>query len=450
MSDSGVPLVKIKNVTPPVVDIQDVQRVPHSVITGNGRIKRYALEKGDILIAMTGATVGKVGRMPDTSETFYLNQRVGKVFLDKPDKADYDFIYYVLSQETHVREMFGIAHGSAQANISGSQIESLEIPLPPITEQRRIAAILGTLDDKIELNRRMNRTLERIAAAIFKSWFIDFLPVRAKQRARTQTGDPVRAKADLPAAQGTAQAGGRDPLAAVSGTAQAGGLPPEIADLFPDSFQDSPLGPIPKGWTPGTIKDCCEKVQNGGTPKRSEPSYWTPATIPWLTSGEVRQTIVIRTGNAISELGFENSSTKWFPSGSTAVALYGATAGQVCLIAEPMTTNQAVCGLIPKPNHRYFNYFVLTSSESSLAHQASGSAQQNISKGLVERTTVVIPPLSILKEFEKLTASLFDKWILNLRCNDSLSRTRDTLLPKLLSGEIELPVAEAVAEEVGA
>jgi len=188
MGDTGVPIIKIKNVTPPIIDIQDVQRVPDSVINENDRIKKFALKKGDILIAMTGATVGKVGRMPGTNEIFYLNQRVGKVFLNKPNQADYDFLYYVLSQETHVREMFGIAHGSAQANISGSQIETLKIPLPPLNVQQRIAHILGSLDDKIELNRRMNRTLEKMAQAIFKSWFIDFDPVRAKA---LMAGNPI-------------------------------------------------------------------------------------------------------------------------------------------------------------------------------------------------------------------------------------------------------------------
>jgi type I restriction enzyme S subunit len=108
---------------------------------------------------MTGATVGKIGRFPKTEEDFYLNQRVGKVYLKDAHTADYDFIYYVLAQPHYVEQMFGLADGSAQANISGSQIERLEVPLPQLPEQRAIAHILGTLDDKIDLNRRISKTL---------------------------------------------------------------------------------------------------------------------------------------------------------------------------------------------------------------------------------------------------------------------------------------------------
>ena len=154
MGESGHPVIKIKNINPPDVDIADVQRVPHSVIEGNARIEKFRLSKGDILIAMTGATVGKVGRMPKLSEPHYLNQRVGKVFVTDDAKADEDYVYYVLSQDGHVDQMLGLADGSAQPNISGTQIESLEVPLPPLPEQKSIAHILGTLDDKIELNRR--------------------------------------------------------------------------------------------------------------------------------------------------------------------------------------------------------------------------------------------------------------------------------------------------------
>jgi len=177
MGSVGVPIVKIRNIKPPRVDVVDCQRIPSQVIEDVPNSSRYKLAEGDVLIAMTGATVGKVGRMPTALETHFLNQRVGKVFLIDDSAADYDYLYYVLSQEQQVRHMFGVADGSAQANISGAQIEQLEIPLPQLPVQRTIAHILGTLDDKIELNRRMNRTLEAIARAIFKSWFIDFDPV---------------------------------------------------------------------------------------------------------------------------------------------------------------------------------------------------------------------------------------------------------------------------------
>jgi type I restriction enzyme, S subunit len=171
MGTIGAPIVKIKNIQPPLVNVTDVQRVPFEVVRNNSRIKQFELERGDILIAMTGATVGKVGRMPATHEICYLNQRVGKVFLTKPEMADYNYLYYVLSQDTHIQQMFGIADGSAQANISPSQIENLEVILPPLPTQHTIARILGLLDDLIDLNWQTNETLEQIARALFNHYF---------------------------------------------------------------------------------------------------------------------------------------------------------------------------------------------------------------------------------------------------------------------------------------
>ncbi len=124
MGKIGAPIIKIKNINPPNVDVFDVQRVPYQIIKANNRVSRFELSKGDILIAMTGATLGKVGRMPQTQEICYLNHRVGKVYLNDKNRCDYNFLYYVLSQEKNVIQMFGVADGSAQANISETQKNS--------------------------------------------------------------------------------------------------------------------------------------------------------------------------------------------------------------------------------------------------------------------------------------------------------------------------------------
>ena len=255
----------------------------------------------------------------------------------------------------------------------------MHISLPDIQTQHVIAHILGTLDDKIELNRRMNATLEAMARALFKSWFVDF--------------DPVRAKAE-----------GRDT-----------GLPPAIADLFPDGFEESAVGNVPKGWEVGPIRDCCTKVENGGTPQRSEPRYWQPATVPWLTSGEVRQAIVIGTEASISGEGLAHSSAKMWPSGTTVVALYGATAGQVCLLSEEMCANQACCGLVPATSMRAYLYLAASSSVASLERQARGSAQQNLSQQIVADFRILIPAGSVMKAFEDLLGPIFERWIFDLR-----------------------------------
>src|SRR6266700_1815649 len=229
---------------------------------------------------------------------------------------------------------------SSVPGVNRNHLHMIRVCLPSLSEQHAIAYILGTLDDKIELNRQMNEMLESIAQTLFKSWFVDFDPVRAKME-------------------------GRQPY----------GMDAETAALFPDEFEDSQLGMIPKGWRVGTFKECCIRVENGGTPSRNEPVYWERGTIPWLTSGEVRQGIVTSTKNLISREGLVHSSAKIWPKGTTVVALYGATAGQVCLLTEEMCANQACCGLVPASNARFYLYLRASSSIKALEQQARGSAQ---------------------------------------------------------------------------
>jgi type I restriction enzyme S subunit len=287
--------------------------------------------------------------------------------------------------------------------LTQGNMDRIPIVTPPLPEQRAIAHILGTLDDKIELNRRMNETLEAMARALFKSWFVDF--------------DPVRAKAE-----------GRQPY----------GMDAETAALFHDSFEDSPLGEVPRGWRVGKLRECCLRVENGGTPRRDEPEYWEPGTVPWLTSGEVRQSIVVETENFISEEGLANSSAKLWPSGTTVVALYGATAGQVCFLAKHMCANQACCGLISAESTRFYLYLYTSSSVEAFIQQARGSAQQNLSQQIVADFPTLIPASEVLKSFENRVRPLFEKWIANLNESRTLAALRDTLLPKLLSGEIRV------------
>jgi type I restriction enzyme S subunit len=184
--------------------------------------------------------------------------------------------------------------------------------------------------------------------------------------------------------------------------------------------------------------DCCKIIQSGGTPLRENASFWDNATIPWLTSGEVRKNIIIETENNISETGLQNSSAKWIQEGSTVIALYGATAGQVSLLAIPTTTNQAVCSLTPKENYKYFIYLTMLNCINHMENLATGSAQQNISKGIVEKIPVIIPKESVLKDFDNLGKTLFQIRINNLIESRTLAAIRDALLPKLMAGEIEV------------
>lgn len=303
-----------------------------------------------------------------------------------------DYLFYWMAAQDFVDFATQGSEGTKMPRAKWEHVCRYKQVRLPIDDQRAIASILGSLDDKIELNRRMNETLEAMARAIFKSWFVGF--------------DPIP------------------------------GLGPH------KEWEDSPLGRIPKGWRVGTLKDFCLRIENGGTPRRDKTTYWEPPRIPWLTSGEVRQDIVIETESKISEEGLANSSAKLWPQGTTVIALYGATAGQVCLIAKEMCSNQACCGLIPLSNATYFLYLAASSSVNALERQARGSAQQNLSQQIVAWFPTIIPPEGTLDNFQNYAKPLFEKWTGNLKQSRTLAAIRDALLPKLLSGEIMVKDAE--------
>lgn len=211
----------------------------------------------EALVKGPGVILGRKGMGPLGVEwcesDFWVIDTAYYVTSNTPE-LDLKFFYYLT-------KYIGLNHlkdGTSNPSLSRDTFSAQLLPFPPPDEQKAIAHILGTLDDKIELNQQMNQTLEVLPRALFKSWVINF--------------DPVRAKLD-----------GRQPA----------GMDAEAAALFPDEFEDSVIGKIPKGWKAGVLRDCCERVENGGTPKRSEPQYWELGTIPWLTSGEVRQKIVL-------------------------------------------------------------------------------------------------------------------------------------------------------------
>ncbi|MDY0296451.1 MAG: restriction endonuclease subunit S [Acidobacteriota bacterium] len=413
MGSIGYAIIKIKNIVPPNVNINDVERVPFDLINGNKRVGQFLLSTGDILIAMTGATVGKVGRMPETSENYYLNQRVGKVFLKDTNRADYDFLYYVLSQETHVKQMFGIADGSAQANISGGHIESLDIPLPPLPEQLAIAHILGTLDDKIELNRRMNETLEAMARALFKSWFVDFDPVIDNA---LRAGNPIPEELKEKAAR----------RKQILQSGQYPPLPPEIATLFPDRFVDSELGVGPMGWEVRTIGDVAE-FSYGKALKASDRK---PGDVPVFGSnGQVglhNEALVKGPGIVIGRKGNPGIVTwsydDFFPIDTT---FY-------------VKRTEIVASL---------NYLFYALKAQDLPSLSADSAVPGLNRNLAYIGKILVPHEEVLTAFDGQLDPLFKKIYENEKETKTLSSFRDTLLPKLISGELRVTDAEKFIEE---
>ncbi|KGA35261.1 hypothetical protein KU74_01955 [Pectobacterium brasiliense] len=293
----------------------------------------------------------------------------------KPEVSDKDFIYYLaISPILRDKAIKSMVGSSGRQRVQQGVVNDTEFFAPPLDEQIEIGRALRALDDKIANNTAINHHLAQMAQAMFKSWFIDFEPFGGK---------------------------------------------------------------MPDDWQEGTIRDTCSAIYNGGTPRRNEPLFWN-GSIPWLTSGEVRQSIITKPENCISEAGLKGSSAKWVPSFSTVVALYGATAGQVSMVATSLTTNQAICALVPKEHHAFYNYLVMQNSVAQLENKAIGSAQQNISKAIVEKTVCLIADPNSIAEFDKLVSPLFNKWIKSLFESAQLANLRDVLLPRLMSGELSV------------
>jgi type I restriction enzyme S subunit len=322
-----------------------------------------------------------------------------------------EYLYYLLSSDEFIEYSVRTSKGVKMPRGDKEAMLSYELILPPIEVQRNIALLGRRLDHKITNNTVMNATLEKIAQRIFKSWFVDF--------------DPVKANAeDVP----------------------FDGLSSEIQALFPNEFEESELGMIPKGWEAKTFKDFCKSVSTGGTPKRSESSYWN-GNVHWLSSGEVKKPISIETKEYITELGLQKSAAKLWPVETVVIAMYGATAGEVTILANEMTTNQACCGLIPNDNSSFYLFIAATLEKEKLASKASGAAQQNLNKGIIETHQFIMPNNSLLEQFDKTVRPLFNKWILNEQQNLGLSKIRDKLLPRLISGKITIQKAEELLEE---
>lgn len=367
-------------------------------------LKNCILPPESVLVTCIGSDMGKVAI---NTQICITNQQINAIVVDQT-KFSPEFIFYNLSiRKNEISQMAG---GSAQPILNKSAFSELWLSCPPIHMQKRIVDTLGSLDDRITLLRETNATLEAIAQALFKSWFVDFDPVRAKSEGRAPEG-----------------------------------MDEETAALFPDSFEESELGMVPRGWEIGTLENCCSRVESGGTPKRTTSEYWN-GEISWLTSGEVRQPIIFQTKEKITELGVKESSAKIWETGTTIVAMYGATAGEVCLLAQPSTANQACCGLMPRKNFRAFLFFCVRRESQNLASKSSGSAQQNLNKGLVAGHQVLIPSEQIMTIYEKVAGILLNGWIENERKAQTLTTLRDTLLPRLISGQLRVGEVEAALE----
>ena len=335
-------------------------------------------------------------------------------FIADDKKCDVYFVEYMFRFLKRYLQHEAGDSGTVQDNINLGTLDQLRFPLPPLSEQKEISAILCTLDDKIELNRQMSHTLEAMAQAIFKSWFVDF--------------DPV-----------TAKAAGRKPY----------GTDDETATLFPSRLVAREQGLIPEGWNLVSFSTLVE-IHGGGTPKTSVAEYWG-GTIPWFSVVDTPSSadiFVIDTEKKITNAALENSAAKLLPMGATIITARG-TVGNLAIVGKPMAINQSCYALTGRDGYGpYFIYFAANELIDELCQRTHGSVFDTIIRSTFDSVLVAAPPAQLAERYDRAVSPLLTRTRNNLEESRTLAMLRDALLPKLLSGDLRIPHAEKIVGEV--
>jgi type I restriction enzyme S subunit len=364
------------------------------------KISRYIVNSDDVCLAIVG-TIGMVFYIDPEWDQSNLTENAARITDFDHSRILPKFIFYYLVSSLGQYEIMSRIVGSVQGKLPLQNIKSLPIPLPPLHEQRAIAAILGALDDKIDLNRRQNATLEATARALFQSWFVDFDPVHAKSRG------------ELPA-----------------------GMDAETAALFPDSFEDSALGLIPRGWRVATVQQLGAIVTGKTPPTRDSTLYG--GNLPFIKIPDMhKQTFITQTEVTLSAKGSAFQQNKLLPPYSICVSCI-ATPGIVSITSVPSHTNQQINSIIPLGSP-YFVYFTLLGlSKEIILRGSGGSATLNLNKGEFGKLVILMPSSDLVARFHELVTATFSQILNNEHNSSTLQETRDALLPKLISGEVRV------------
>jgi type I restriction enzyme S subunit len=385
--------------------------------------KRSKVDRWDVLISMIG-TVGEPCLIKE--EPNFAIKNIG-LFKSK-DEAEGKWLYYYLKSpdtQRHIREQ---SRGTTQQYIPLGALREFPILVPADrSEMCAVVNILGALDDKIDLNRRMNRTLEETARAIFKSWFIDFDPVRAKTAIRREHPDWSNEQVSRAACPN---------------------LKLEIAALFPDAFDDSEMGEIPRGWGIHPIGHMVQ-VLGGGTPSTKEPAYWEGGIHPFCTPKDMASLsapVLLQTERHLTDEGLAKVSSGKLPIG-TLLLSSRAPIGYLAVAETPVSINQGIIAMVcdsELPN-LYVLHWTHANMDRVIAN-ANGSTFLEISKQNFRPIGALIPDKQILERFTQIVGPIHKRVVSSLRQIKHLAAIRDALLPKLISGELRVPDAERILE----
>jgi len=365
---------------------EDIVEKGYPIFSGyriTGYHKEYMFEESQLIVVARG--VGGTGDVKLSPPNCYLTNLSIAIILNE-QIASKKYLYYYF-QKLNLRSL---DTGSAQSQITISDLKRYKVTLPPLAEQKAIAATLSALDDMIELNNQINKTLEEMAQALFKSWFVDFEPFKEGE------------------------------------------------------FEESELGLIPKGWKVGTVGDLCTDIFSGGTPLTSNPKFWN-GKHPWLASGETRTSIIVKTEKSITDEGVVNSSTRLAKKYDIVIASAGQghTRGQTAITLIDTYINQSVIALRAEV-YGYLFCNLRNRYNELRAISDSSSIRGSLTTKIMKQFPILLPPEEVLRAFQGIFEEIIEYCGQSALQNVTLSEIRDTLLPKLMSGEIRVPVEEVV------
>lgn len=384
--DKGVPIIKIKNISPPCVTLDDLTYVSNEVAE---KQKKFILSYDDVLIAMTGShinqwasVVGRVARVKYSDKTL-LNQRVGKITIKDNAEADINYIYYYLSQDTVIIELAAKAGGAAnQANISPAHIKGLSFPCPDLATQHKIGNILRSYDKLIENNQKQIKLLEEAAQRLYKEWFVDL--------------------------------------------------------RFPGYEDVAVIDGVPEGWRYKRVEEFGEVI-TGKTPSTSKTEYYG-GNIPFVTIPDMHGNVFpLVTEKNLTKVGADTQKNKYLPVNSVIVSCI-ATVGLVNIAVEACQTNQQINSVIlQNDNELYFFYESMKRIKALLDGVGSnGATMTNVNKTKFSSIKVLYPVEDLVKRYNEFCKPIFDKILALSKSIIKAEQARDRLLPKLMSGEIKV------------
>lgn len=341
-------------------------------------LRKGKLERNDIVMTTRG-TIGNVAHFNDNVPFDCMRINSGMVILRSKPEVDRLYLYTLIKSQVFNLQLQNVSSGSAQPQLPIKDLREIELNLPDLPAQKKIASIFGAYDEKIENNNKIIKNLEETAQTIFNEWFVNFkFPGYEKVK-----------------------------------------------------MVDSEMGEIPEGWVIKKISELSTVIL-GGTPSREKPEYWN-GNIPWINSGEINKLRILEATEHITELGLNKSNARLIKSGATVLAITGATLGQVSRLEINSTANQSVIGIYDENNvlNEYLYLYIL-SNIHDLISGASGGAQQHINKKIVEDYEILIPLDDVIKDFNKKINSIFLLIKKLFEENISLKSQRDLLLAKLI------------------